>query len=280
MLQRRDVGMWTADYDYVRLTWSQEAGLDEAESLYIKAAHYAMASQTGIAPVGAPWAWRGYYGTDFGVVQVGRGPQGCILQCSGSRAAAVRELAPPWTGVPRVDVAVTVWYKRDPGGELEMMADGSAAASRDAGGAAWRVSHIRGYGSGDTVYLGSRRSEVFCRIYDKGRESEGKAGYENALRYEVEVKGSWGARLWEGEARAAPDRHWLASQVQSVLRGRAVYLALPEQVACPVVPRETPEEATDDSRLAWLHNQVRPAVDRLLKSGVHYTRVLEVLGLS
>ncbi len=271
--------MWDAAFDYVRLTATGELGNEDTLELYRKVGLLGVAGEEGQGVLAEPWAWRGYLGTDYGVVQVGAGTQGCILQASGWAAAAIREAAPPYTGVPRVDLQVTVWYDQDPGGLVKRYADRSSAAAKCRGAAGWGVSHICGYGDGDTAYLGSRLSDVFVRIYDKGRQSGQKGGYENALRYEVEVKGSLGSRLWAGEALQAPDRHWVASQVLATLRARHVFLALPDALPAPPVSlREKPETNTA-SRLAWMRNQVAPAICKLKAAGVEWRDIADALGI-
>src|SRR5215216_1744637 len=49
-----------------------------------------------------------------------------------------------------------------------------------------KVRRIEDDGDGVTVYIGSRKSEHFCRLYDKGAET-GDEAYERSWRYEVEL---------------------------------------------------------------------------------------------
>lgn len=271
--------MWDAAFDYVRLTCRSGEGADEAEEIYRKVGLLGLAREEGEVPSAQRWYWLGYYGVNYGLVQAGSGVQGAILQATQWAAQAVREANPPFTGVPRVDVQVTVWYDRDPAELIGRYAQRSAAASKAKGASGWAVRHIQGYGDGDTTYLGRRSSETYIRIYDKGREQQGAEDYKWALRYEVEFKNHAAAPIWAGSHRTAPDRHSLASVVVEALRRRHVYLALPDHLVCPVGQLPKRAETTIDTRLAWLRNQVAPSIDKLLAEGVSLQHVKEALGL-
>lgn len=278
-MARPAVLMWDAAYDYVRLTWSTEENADEVYEVYRKVAISIVAGATGGEVLQEPWGWLGYTGHKYGLVQMGRGRQGLILQASQWAAQAVREHNPPHTGVPRCDVQVTAWYDVDPGEMPRAYADKSAAMAASQGARGWQVRHIDGYGRGDTAYLGSRVSGVFARIYDKGRESGQATEYENALRYEVEFKDGRAAGAWSAEARNAPGRDYLAALVQGTLRARGVYVTLPAAaVARYALPAPSVESSTE-RRLAWLSTQVRASVDKLIADGVSSAHIRAALGL-
>lgn len=279
-MQRPKVQMWHAAYDYVRLTWTQEATADEVQKVYQLAAISALAGASGGEVHTRSWGALGYTGVSYGLVQVGRGREGVMLQASQWAAQAVREANPPYTGVPRCDVQVTTWCDSDPGALPRHYAERSAAMAAAQGARKWKVRLVEGYGDGDTAYLGSRHSSTFVRIYDKGRETGDSEAYANALRYEVEFKDSRAEAAWAGEARQAPGREYLAALVQGTLRARGVYLALPASSVAPhAIPCEnTP--STVDRRLAWLATQVRGTVDRLLADGVQSEHIAQLLGLS
>lgn len=271
--------MWDAAFDYVRLTYASSEEAEDIFGLWRRAARGIVASPEGEHILPKRWGALGYAGESYGLVQVGASAQGLLLQASQWAAQAVREMALPYTGAPRCDVQVTVWYDRDPQALIRRYADRSAAAARAAGSRAWRVTYIDGFGNGDTAYLGSRSSDVYVRIYDKGRESAEKGTYENALRYEVEFKNAAAAAVWAYDARTPPGRDALAAVVRDTLRSRNVFLALPGALPSPsrITYRNPPSDT--DRRLAWLAVQVRGTVDKLLGDGVSSEELRRLLGL-
>lgn len=272
--------MWDAAFDYARLTYGGPDADEMYQEVYKRTAVRIVAEQDGGQVREQPWSWLGYRGITTGLVQAGVSAQGAILQASQWAAQALRELYPPYTGVPRADIQVTVWYDADPGEMVQTISERSADSSKLAGGRAWRTALVKGYGNGDTAYLGARTSDRFLRVYDKGRERGEGSGYENSLRYEAELKNEEAAAVWAGEAIQAPGRDWVAAQVRRYLRDKGVYLALPDTLRSPEMWRRTTPPTTTDSRLAWLRNQVRPSLDKLVADGVSLEHIREVLGLS
>lgn len=272
--------MWDAAFDYVRMTHNDVAGIEEAEVLYGIAARGTMAGATEGELRSEPWQAFGYRGLSYGLVQIGKGAQGAILQASQWAANELRGLGLPYTNISRADIAITVWYDADPAALIKLWADRSAEYRRLAGGAAWKVTYIDGKGDGDTAYYGSRTSDIYVRTYDKGRESPEGGFYENAIRYEVEYKNREALAVWQGEDRTAPGRDWLAAQVLEVLRRRGVFVALPGEVPVPACARRTAPPSSVDKRLAWLRNQVRPSIDKLVADGVSLEHIREALGLT
>lgn len=73
-------------------------------------------------------------------------------------------------------------------------------------------SHERGEEfSGDTVYIGSRSSDVFIRIYDKGGQTRTEGHW---IRCEVEIKGDCAKEIASRIAHGSIDlRNWICRQV-------------------------------------------------------------------
>lgn len=272
--------MWDAAFDYVRMTHAVGEGLEYAQRLYSIAARGTLARAQGGEVHERPWQAFGYRGSTFGLVQMGEGVQGLLLQASQWAANDIRAMGLPYDNISRADIAITVWYDSDPGAMVKGFAQRSEGARGFAGAAGWKITHIEGYGNGDTTYLGSRTSDTYVRIYDKGRESPEGGYYENALRYEVEYKGRAAGAVWEGESREAPGRDWLAAQVLQVLRRRGIFVALPGSISAPAVGLRTAPPSDTEKRLAWLRNQVRPSIDKLMADGVSLESVRQALGLA
>jgi DNA relaxase NicK len=178
--------------------------------------------------------------------------------------------------VSRIDVQATLWCSDDPAQVIKQCADKAAANRVGRKGRPYKVRIEGGYGDGDTAYLGSRSSDGFGRVYDKGRES-GEAYYEKALRYECEYKREWASRCYYhllGGNRGRSDTF------ATVATGYGSWgLELPPVVplACALVLRRDNVEDDIDRKLAWLRVQVGPTVEWLLTAGVPYGKISEVL---
>lgn len=128
--------------------------------------------------------------------------------------------------------------------------------------------YIDGCGDGDTVYVGSRSSALYIRIYDKWRESKLHDDWRYAWRFEAEVKEGVGAQYWEGPRNSLPSTAYWAAIVVSMARERGITLPvlLPGEMGDPQrIPRG---ETDNEKRLRWLARQVAPTVEKLRASGV------------
>lgn len=81
-----------------------------------------------------------------------------------------------------------------------------------------KVTEIKGHGDGDTLYLGSRQSPAFVRIYQKAKEMMGRDADPDHVRVELEVRpGTAGAkRLLAG---MQPEELWGVSEWTRKLSG-------------------------------------------------------------
>jgi DNA relaxase NicK len=116
-----------------------------------------------------------------------------------------------------------------------------------------------------TVYLGSRTSERYGRVYDKLAESRDEH-YRHCWRWEVEVKGEPAGNLAD-RLVDAPDA---AGQMLALLSD---YFSTAGVAPPLIVPRlgerwQIATRSTDDARrLRWLAEQVRPVLDGLTARG-------------
>lgn len=223
-----------------------------------------------------PWRWRDYSGFHAGEATVGRREDSDILQLSGYLADSWFDKA--WLTsdhCTRLDLAVTVWG----GGNL-----GNLAQRHNAEVSQWKRENNRTLGAkliydndyANTLYLGSRESDLFGRIYDKFVES-GDPAFKGAWRYELELKGD-PAQRGAGRLHSAgnrPDRirsavfqHFARRGVQPVFSSVGTDL--------PIRTHRAPSDSA--TRLSWLATAVRPAVQRLCIAG-HYEAVLDALGI-
>ena len=197
-----------------------------------------------------------------------RGERHHMIVLSGVQAAVLApqiatSLFAPLVSCTRIDIQVTVpaMVGGRKTGELgyelrRRFKEGNGRVGRNPDVAIWdNESSV-----GDTIYIGSRSSDRYVRIYDKHN------GPLQFLRYECEFKRRQADRIWdEFISSESALHHWLAGTISAPLR------EFPEfsEVIRLVEERGTADvwievEDRDVSRtLAWLHRQVTPAVVKL-----------------
>lgn len=260
--------MWYAAPDYARLTAHTS---DNAAALM---SHYEYIGMTVADWVGEdvsrvePWGFNGYLGHKCGPAAWGAGYNGLILQVEGAGAEKLRSLNPYHDNVARLDVQVTIWYHDDKESLARELAPVVDGYRRSLSHRPFGLELRQGYGRGDTLYLGSRKSARYHRIYDKGRAPNGGEGYKNAWRFEVELKDGCGNGPWSDTGGYVPSPEWWAALVVREFRDRGVELpgCLPGALA-PAA--RVPRGKTDaQRRLQWLAAQVAPSIARIRAAGV------------
>lgn len=220
----------------------------------------------------------GYRGHALGKFFVGTSVQGMAMYASGAWSSDLLEARLRWQNAPRLDIQVTLWYQDDIAATLIDASVAATLAHRDQRKLPpYAVQRRATFGDGDTLYIGSRTSDKYVRIYDKMREKK-EPEYENSIRFEVELKGEI-ARMYVHECDDAfPQQEWWYSKVRTILRGYGISLpdCVPETYAVPEYKKEVP---TVDSRLAWLSSQVAPTVAKLVASG-NVGDAIDALGLA
>lgn len=227
----------------------------------------------------ATWTWQGFTGLKCGQVSFGeRGRDDCsIVRVSGALAGSTwREIAAVASNCSRLDLAVTVKLESYQGDIAATSYREACAAARERG-TELHVSMIVSNHGGGTAYLGSRKSELFGRIYDKERES-GDGSYKSCWRWEVECKGHRALTYMRQLAIGGDERPHIQRVVGSYFQERGVSLPWDVGDSCglrgPVLV-----ETDDDRRLSWLSDQVRASVGGLINRG-RREAVLDALGLS
>jgi len=148
----------------------------------------------------------------------------------------------------RLDLAIDVLDT-----EIDIESLAAAPRVKNAPGSARKWSVVRGHDKGCTVYVGSRKSDKFLRIYDKAAEQgiEGRSW----TRFELELKGD--------AARAAAKQMWLLSDEErpQFIKGLIRALFNPDDelfqsiMDAPAAALVT-EKDTRDGTLEWLMNTV------------------------
>jgi len=228
----------------------------------------------------SPWGWNGYVGGSMGPLSWGFRPDGAIVRCSGFAARYL--LRANWGmqwKCTRIDVQATVRLEGSIPDQInrELGATLGERAGRE--GRPWQVRHVAGYGQGDSLLIGSRRSPRYFRIYDKEAESGHATEYLKCLRYELEAKNGIAERLfWElYDNRRRPELtlDYLSSALKDVGINSLESANAIDTGFWRVVPRETDAER----QLLWMERAVAPVVRKLAAQGLT-PDVLQALGLS
>lgn len=119
---------------------------------------------------------------------------------------------------------------------------------------------------GDTLYLGSRTSRRYLRIYNKWLQS-GDEQYRNAWRFEIECKGDLAHIIWQRIQAGETIESIAMHEIQYMLKSWSIqlpdYEAYGLRTKVPTVKRNP----QIDGKLAWLSKQVRPVVQKLIEMG-------------
>lgn len=211
------------------------------------------------------WHWNRYAGRSLEGISYGCRDDGAIFRLSGAMAdkhwrSAVKNA----DAITRLDLQVTVRIE-PPDTQVAEAAYVDASVKANEYERPTKVAAIIENGAFRTVYLGSRQSDTFGRIYDKYAESE-EAQYINCWRWEVEVKNdlasTLGRRLYLHEHPAAAVHsylhHWFCG------RG-TVPRFQPGTGVLRVQHRAEPDD--DDRTIAWYREQVGPTLARVSAHG-------------
>lgn len=256
------------------MAWNGSEGKDYRDTLITE--YYG--GQAGM--VVQPWSWNGYSGTRLGALSMGSRHDGSIIRVSGGAARVMCDAIGYEEFVAtRLDLQATIRINTETVSEyIEKQAGLVEKAMGGKNGRPTKMSLTKGYGDGDTFTCGSRASEMFWRIYDKGAQSEQDEGYAGCVRIELELKGQVAKRTWAAiRSDGEPNRKALELLCATALdRG---FSALVGKLDTDCKPIKTRPQVTDmDRQLAWLETSVSGAVRRLMYDG-READVIHALGL-
>jgi hypothetical protein len=235
------------------------------------------------------WAQSGYQGFKVGGVQTGERHDGLIVRLSSHVAREHwKPIAALADNCSRIDLQVTL---RNEQRAAQVIASEFKRVKRFREGnqRAPTLSMFQSSDGSSTLYIGKRVSEQFGRIYDKGKET-GLSEYDNAVRYEVEIKGDRATQLgtWLS-AHQNPDVE-IEGMVWEFFAKRGCSLRLPESGRGHIAGDYEPKFNLDyqrlsrrlsdsEERLAWLSKVLRRTAQFLVTKGLG-DQLLEGLGLS
>lgn len=229
------------------------------------------------------WKGNGYHGRTAGEVSLGVGREGSIVTLKSREAFLSAELfLGGESRVTRLDLQITC-------------VDGKKMADR------WLSEYLAlqeserkvgrpissdlrlNSGGGSTLYLGSAKSDIIARAYDKGIEQK-IAEKGECQRFEIQFRRKaakrQAARFCESENRDG----YIASTITNFFGTRGISVPrIPRQLSDHQVQHDnlySRRAASDDERsLKWLGTLVRPSIKRLIDSGKR-EEVLRALGLA
>lgn len=231
------------------------------------------------------WNWRGYSGYTMQGLRYGHRSDGVICIVSGGLAQdCFYDLMRYCDNVSRVDLALTYTLNQPiPDVALtyyEYLVKGEGSEHPQA---VKTISLIQNSQGGQTLYIGSRRSDQYGRVYDKGRESTTDIEVGKIWRYEVEFKSKRALAVAnklhdDSVVRPGELNPRLERTIKRWFTDRLVVLSDDLWGSTYLVEREA--VISDVSRtLAWFSAQVRPSVERLKVKGVSLATIKESLGL-
>jgi len=211
------------------------------------------------------WSSYGYDGWDTMGMRWGRREQDDIIQLRSEVAQEYWEVFLPLiTNVSRLDLCATVQFEEHP---ISWVSDAYKAIQNVAQDLpiVRKYSIIQPLVGGDTLYVGSRQSAFFGRIYDKGMES-GLNEFANCIRWEVEVKKPMAQQLASELAGQADKSAAISSFVHGWFSDRLVECPWTPDIGYSAI-QFLRKRTSDDIALAWLKSQVSPTIQRLISRG-------------
>jgi DNA relaxase NicK len=256
------VGEVLATVDWLTVTATSDETRDRVRRKVKTATEIAAAAALTIRS----WHWHGYAGWSIESFRYGERDDSSIVMLSGNACAHYwRDFAGEGTNITRVDLAVTTELDRPD--DLLLMGYWDSLEDKKARGKPPRFIYTMMYNSqgGQTLYLGSRESGRFGRIYDKGIESESTDTPGKLWRYEVELKPPYSLPITRQLAgRIATDEvaPAIAGYVYEFFSQRYLTPRFPAEKNVILVEVELKAES-DEATLKWLSTQVRSSVKRL-----------------
>lgn len=122
---------------------------------------------------------------------------------------------------------------------------------------------ILGQDRGDTLYVGSRKSDVLGRLYDKGRESK-EPEYAGCWRWELQYRRAPALLAMRELLAAAKPAETILATVGGWFRDRAVSAPFAADSA-PVDHRASRPVPDDQRWLAYARKYVQPRAKEMVK---------------
>jgi DNA relaxase NicK len=209
------------------------------------------------------FASHGFEGRSRGQVSVSVGRSSVLCSLSGVEAYSNwRTVAQHATNISRIDLACTV---RPATRTSALAREGYAThEGRSKGrGRPVQLTLIQSQDRGDTLYVGSRKSDQLGRLYDKEKESKEKL-WNGCWRYEVQYRREY-AKIAAGKLAGVPtDAEACTATVSSWFSARGIP-CVPIADNSAITIRPAPKVADDIEWLRWVMRCVQPRARELVK---------------
>jgi DNA relaxase NicK len=222
-----------------------------------------------------PWCFSEYRGFAAGSVALGQRHDGYIFRLGSHMAQRHwRDVFMATRKATRLDLQYTLRFNVDP---QQIISRSYRQVKRSKRKQPKGPSHslFAASDKSSTLYLGSRSSETFGRLYDKGRES-GSEFFRNCVRLETELKGETANSYAHHLFRSDDEQADIISQVSTFVQERGVSPWLTKARRPHVCAALPPTDI--ERRLRWLTTGVGPTV-RWLVERCGVDPVLKALGL-
>lgn len=269
--------------DWITVTTSEE---EHGAALYSLFLAYAKSARNKSNLVES-WQDRHYVGQQtegivWGYSQINKG---YIMRATGAAADVLwQEMYQASQRVTRLDLQSTVILPR---AEPDYVATRHAAALAARGEKKIpKIDLYDGSDGADTLYIGSRYSAFFGRLYDKAREANlGDWSLDRVFRYEVQItkhNGDFGTEVARQLHEMAEDGKSITAAIRRFLNDwfsdRYTPTDIPVQNGTELkLPVYVPQ-TSNQKRLEWLHKQVRPTLQKLMAAGLA-VEALEALSI-
>lgn len=148
------------------------------------------------------------------------------------------------------------------------------------GGVANKTYSVNQSKDGQTVYIGSPKSEKMMRIY-KYNDPHPRS---HLLRSEIVFRRGWAKKLalalstLDAEGQFVSD-YWRTQNALWWSENISKYILDDRSPNVVSAPERRGSDKSTSSTLAWLHAQVRPAIARATRDGASLNEVLDALGI-
>lgn len=176
----------------------------------------------------------------------------------------LKKMSDPQVRVTRIDVCVDIKLRERVLGLCRRLKDSAKGSAN--------LSLVESL-TGDTLYMGSRQSDMFVRMYDKSSEYGEELG--RVYRWELEAKGNLAQEVYE---QVKGD---FFATCEDVVFGavRKFGVAAPRQGQFPDFKMKKVTASSAEMKLNWLKSQVKPTVTWLGRLGLR-EEVFEALGIA
>lgn len=223
---------------------------------------------------------RWYEGNSIDGLSWGYSPKnGYILIASSDMANRLWQSAyvPGRAKCTRVDLAVTVILKKQEEGLALRSYNDRRSLSKSR-----RYSCVMNSKSGQTLYVGSRTSESYGRLYDKGVET-GIVSGGYCWRYEIELKkplsDAMVLTLLDRVNQTDKPELLLTTIVYNWFAERGIKPIFTPSDRARIIVQTEFSRTTNNKKLLWLRSGVAPSVSKLMEDGLIF-EVVDALGLA